>query len=248
VSVTAGTTDAGQAALGDRVPREPVDDFAPYGIRAFTTTRAAGSFSTHGSEPVGDVTARWTALQDDLGPVGPRFATAAQVHGSRVVVHGTAWEGWLRVRGADGHVAVERGTGLAVTVADCVPVFIAHPAGAIALLHSGWRGTEARIVEYGIDALARRGFSARELLIHLGPAICGACYEVSAEIFGRLTGRTVEAPATVDLRALIAGHARAVGVRQISTSPYCTRCHNDRFFSHRAGDAGRQLGVMIAEH
>ena len=245
--MTAGTTDAAATALGDRIPREPIDDFAPYGIRAFTTTRAAGSFSTHGAEAVGDVTARWTALQDDLAPAGPRFVTAAQVHGSRVVVHGAGWEGWLRVRGADGHVAVDRGTGMAVTIADCVPVFIAHPGGATALLHSGWRGTEARIVECGIDALARRGFSPRELLLHLGPAICGACYEVSAEVFGRLTGRAVDAPAPVDLRALIASHARAAGVRQISTSPFCTRCDNGRFFSHRAGDAGRQLGVMIAE-
>jgi polyphenol oxidase len=247
VSVTAGKTDAAATALGDRVPREPIDDFAPYGIWAFTTTRAAGSFSTHGAEPAGEVTARWAALQDDLAPAGPRFATAAQVHGSRVVVHGTGWEGWLRVRAADGHVAVDRGTGMAVTIADCVPVFVAHPAGATALLHSGWRGTEARILERGIDALARRGFSPRELLIHLGPAICGACYEVSAEVFRRLTGRAVDAPATVDLRALIAGHARAAGVRHVSTSPYCTRCDNGRFFSHRAGDAGRQLGVMIAE-
>ena len=36
------------------------------------------------------------------------------------------------------------------------------------------------------------------------------------------------------------------GVRHITTSAFCTRCDNDRFYSHRAGDAGRQLGVMIA--
>ena len=32
----------------------------------------------------------------------------------------------------------------------------------------------------------------------------------------------------------------------ISISSSCTRCDNDRFYSHRAGDAGRQLGVLIA--
>jgi polyphenol oxidase len=36
-------------------------------------------------------------------------------------------------------------------------------------------------------------------------------------------------------------------VRQISVSPLCTRCDNDRFYSHRAGDAGRQLGVIVAQ-
>jgi polyphenol oxidase len=37
-----------------------------------------------------------------------------------------------------------------------------------------------------------------------------------------------------------------LGVREITISERCTRCDNDRFFSHRAGDAGRQLGVMLA--
>jgi YfiH family protein len=234
-------------ALSPGPVAEPVDDFASFGVRAFTTTRAAGSFSTAGTDPVGEVTERWSALRRDLARSGPRFATAAQVHGSRVVAHGTGWEGWLRVDGADGHAAVARGTAMAVTVADCVPVFLAHPSGAIALLHSGWRGTAGRIVEHGVAALEHRGIPAHEMHLHLGPAICGRCYEVSADVYGQLTGRHVDGPTTVDLRALIADHARQAGVRHLTTSPFCTRCDNDRFFSHRAGDAGRQLGVMIAE-
>ena len=226
---------------------DPVEDFASFGIRAFTTTRAAGTLGTNGSEPVSAVMDRWRALQRDLARGGPRFATAAQVHGNRVVVHGTGWEGWLRVDGADGHLATSRGTALGVTIADCVPVFIAHPGGAVALLHSGWRGTAARIVEHAIAALEHRGNPAQELRVHLGPAICGDCYEVSPDVYSQLTGRAVAAPATVDLRALIAADARDAGVRHISTSPWCTRCHNDRFFSHRAGDTGRQVAVIIAE-
>ena len=228
------------------VASEAIDDFASFGVRAFTTTRAAGSFSTAGEEPVGAVTERWSALRRELAGGGPRFATAAQVHGARVVVHSTSWEGWLRVDAADGHLSIERGTGMAVTIADCVPVFVAHPSGAVALLHSGWRGTAGRIVEHAVEALAHRGVRAGELHVHLGPAICGGCYEVSPEVYGQLTGRSVERPTTVDLRALIAAHARAAGVRHVSTSSFCTRCDNDRFFSHRAGDAGRQLGVLIA--
>jgi YfiH family protein len=225
---------------------EPIDDFASFGIRAFATTRAAGSFSTSGAEPVGVVMERWHALRRELEPAGRRFATAAQVHGTRVVVHTPGWEGWLRVEAADGHVALERGTGMAVTIADCVPVFVAHPSGAVALLHSGWRGTAGRIVERGIEALAEHGFPARELQLHLGPAICGRCYEVSPDVYAALTGRTVDRPTTVDLRALIADHARGAGVRRITTSAWCTRCDRERFFSHRGGDAGRQLGVIIA--
>jgi YfiH family protein len=225
---------------------QPIDDFSRFGIRAFTTTRDAGSFSTTSGEPVGTVMERWNALRRELATAGPRLASAAQVHGTRVVVHAAGWEGWLRVDAADGHVAPERGTAMAVTIADCVPVFLAHPSGATALLHSGWRGTAGRIVEQGVDALSRHGFPTRELHLHLGPAICGRCYEVSPEVYASLTGRTVDGPTTVDLRALIADHARSVGVRQITTSEWCTRCDGQRFFSHRAGDDGRQLAVMIA--
>ena len=226
---------------------EVVDEFTPYGVRAFTTGRGAGSFSTAGSEPVSEVMARWDALREALRPGGPRLATARQVHGTHVVVHGTAWEGWLRGDEADGHAAPERGTAMAVSIADCVPVFIVHPSGAAALLHSGWRGTAGRIIEHGVAALAMRGVPAAELRVHLGPAICGRCYEVSPDVHERLTGERPPGPRAVDLRTLIAEHARAAGVRHISISDSCTRCHNERFYSHRAGDSGRQLGVLIAD-
>jgi YfiH family protein len=226
---------------------EVVDEFTAYGVRAFTTGRAAGTFSTAGPEPVHDVMARWDALRETLRPGGPRLATARQVHGTHVIVHGTGWEGWLRGDDADGHAATDRGTAMAVSIADCVPVFIVHPSGAAALLHSGWRGTAGRIVEHGIAALTLRGVPVAELRIHLGPAICGRCYEVSPDVHERLTGSRPSGPRVVDLRALIAQQARAAGVRHVSMSDSCTRCHNARFYSHRAGDTGRQLGVLIAD-
>jgi polyphenol oxidase len=229
------------------VLREVVDDFASFGIRAFTTTRATGTYGTHGDEPVAEVMARWYALVDEVQDVAPRFATARQVHGTRVVVHSGGWEGWLRIADADGHAAPERGTAAAVSIADCVPIFIGHPSGATALLHSGWRGTAARIIDEGVAVLAHRGFAPSELRIHLGPAICGKCYEVSPDVYRQLTGKSVSVPTPVDLRALLADRTRSLGVRHITTSPCCTRCHNERFFSHRAGDTGRQIAVLFAE-
>jgi YfiH family protein len=226
---------------------EIVDDLASFGIDAFTTTRALGSFSAGSDEPVRAVMRRWDSIRSTAAARGVRrLATAAQIHGSRVLVHVPGWEGWLRGTEADGHLAAARGTALAVTIADCVPVFLVHPSGAVALLHSGWRGTSARIVEQGIAALAHRGFPSSELRMHLGPAICGRCYEVSPEVAHQLTGEPEATPRAVDLRALIAGHARAMGVHHISISPSCTKCNNDRFYSHRAGDEGRQVAVIFA--
>lgn len=228
---------------------EVVPGFEALGIRAFTTTRAVGSFGLLGTEPVGVVFGRWNELREELRAGAPsgRLANAGQVHGDNVIVHRPGWTGWLRAESADGHVSIERATALAVTIADCVPVFIAHPSGATALLHSGWRGTAGRIVERGIAALAAAGFAPAQLRLHTGPAICGKCYEVSADVYAQLTGRRPDGPTPIDLRALIADHARAMGVRDITTSDSCTRCDNATFFSHRCGDEGRQLGVIIAD-
>ena len=223
---------------------EDVEPVAAMGFRAFTTTRAFGTFGVGGSDPIGEVMARWQRLQDALG--ADRFATARQVHGATVVEHAGGWRGWLRCPDADGHLAARTGTAMAVTVADCVPVFVVHPSGAAAVLHSGWRGTGAGIVARAVARLVALGSPASELLVATGPAICGRCYEVSPDVYGRLTGRSVDAPTPVDLRAIIADQARAAGVRRIETSGACTRCDNARFYSHRAGDTGRQLGVLLA--
>jgi copper oxidase (laccase) domain-containing protein len=53
-------------------------------------------------------------------------------------------------------------------------------------------------------------------------------------------------PQKMDQRALIENHARNAGLEAITTSEWSTRFENARFFSHRAGDAGRQLGEIVA--
>jgi hypothetical protein len=234
-----GTT----AALGPTPDAEVVDAFHDLGVTAFTTGRAAGSYGTQSDEPVRDVMARWAALRLRLG--APRLATAAQVHGADILEHDGGWSGWLRGDVADGHLAPRAGTAMAVTVADCVPVFVAHPSGATAILHSGWRGTAAGITERAVLRLESLGCAAKELRVHLGPAICGACYEVSPDVARQLTGRDPGRNVSVNLREVIEQRLLALGVTAVSVSPFCTRCDNDRLYSHRAGDAGRQLAVIF---
>ena len=231
--------------MSGKTPQEPITAFESIGVRAFTTTREAGSFSLISDEPVKTVMQRWSLLQDDLRGEARALATVRQVHGSAVVVHEGGWAGWLRGGEADGQVAATRGIGLAVSIADCVPVFLAHESGVVGLLHSGWRGTAGRIVEDAIRIITGRGIAASEIQIHLGPAICGRCYEVDADVRAQLTGRPATRPGNVDLRSLIGEHASELGVQKVSVSPECTKCDNEKFFSHRAGDAGRQVAVIV---
>lgn len=228
----------------DLPPRLEIPGFAALGLTAFVTTRDAGSY---GFPEVGDASsavAAWEGLAGALSGAGvPRLASARQVHGTTVVSHLAGWEGWRRIDGADGHVLTAPGAA-AVTIADCVPVLVGHPSGAVAAVHAGWRGVAGGILGEAIRAMAAIGCPASELVIHLGPAICGRCYEVGPEVFERLTGWQTTRARQVDLRSLLAEQAKAAGVVRWTASAECTRCDNDRFFSHRAGDAGRQVAVI----
>ena len=227
--------------------RETITAFEAFGTVAFTTTRTDGDYALgDGAEPLAAGLEMWHKLLRDLAPEAVRLASARQVHGTRILEHGDSWTGWQRAEGADGHLTLGRGTALAVTIADCVPVFLAHPDGATALLHSGWRGTAAGILRRALERVTVLGRPAGEWHLHLGPAICGRCYEVSPDVFEQLTGWQTIRHRHVDLRALLAEQAKESGVKHVTASPWCTKCDNDRFFSHRAGDAGRQIGVLVA--
>lgn len=226
-------------------PHEEAPGFAELGIVAFTTTRQAGSFNLASAEPAAAVYGRWTGLVEALRPGASRLACSLQVHGERILRHEGGWSGWLRdTTGADGHLTSWRGTGMAVTLGDCVPVFVAHPGGVGAVLHSGWKGTAARILEKALTLLAEDGLDVTRALVHLGPAICGRCYEVGPDVYEAVTGRRVQEKILLDLRAALVDQARQAGAT-VTVSPSCTRCHNERFYSHRAGDDGRQLGVLV---
>ncbi len=73
---------------------------------------------------------------------------------------------------------------LAVQTADCVPVLLADPMHrVVAAVHAGWRGTLQRIVMKTIGRMQMSyGSKPEDLLVALGPAIGGCCYEVGTEV------------------------------------------------------------------
>ena len=223
--------------------REPVVELARRGIVAFTTTRVHGDFSLAEPAHVAANSPRWTELQNSLEPGPAGLVSAVQVHGEEVATHRDVWTGWRRIEGVDAHIITAARGAAAVTIADCIPVFVAHPSGAVAMVHAGWRGTAAQLLPKVIAAMK---LPSAELVIHLGPGICGRCYEVGPDVYERLTGWQTIRHRHVDLRALLAEQAKQAGVVEVSASAWCTKCDCDRFYSHRAGDAGRQIAVIVA--
>lgn len=196
-----------------------------------------------GGSPVGPTLSRWRALRDATGM--PGAVHARQMHGVGIRAHhGPAPDGLLVTEAFDGHLTDRPGVLLAVSVADCVPVFLVAPQRhRVALLHGGWRGTAAGMVPKGIAALAEGDPAG--VHVHLGPAICGRCYEVGPEVHVALGLPDPGGKAPVDVRAVQVAQAIGAGVppERITVSEHCTRC-GDGFFSHRGGDPGRQMGVL----
>ena len=221
-----------------------------YGIVAGITTRAGGfSLGLWSEESTGQVMTRWRAFRSAFEPGFPTVVMSHQVHGNEITWHSELPPGWLVLDGSDGHATQDRGTLLAITVADCIPVYLAAPQqGVVALLHAGWRGVAGGILERALGELtAATGASCRDFVMHCGIGICGNCYEVGYEVSERVTGRPPAAsPAFVDLRGLLAGRGAALGVSEVSISAYCSAHHNDQFYSHRAsrGRDGRMVAYL----
>jgi len=137
---------------------------------------------------------------------------------------------------------------LTVSVADCIPVYLVDPeARVMALLHAGWRGTAARILARGVETLVAHGADPARLAMHAGVGICGACYEVGSEV---MEGCGLPAPGDgpwhIDLREVLAGQARALGLGQVSISTLCSAHDSESFFSHRRsrGTDGRMVAYL----
>lgn len=196
--------------------------------------------------PVAEVMSRWRRFRAAL-PEFPAQVLAHQVHGDRVLWTGDSGPGWTIHDGADGHATDRAGVLLLVTVADCVPVYLVAPARrAVALLHAGWRGTAAGILERGVALLHERtGADPGELRMHTGVAISGPCYEVGGEVMAGV-GRPTTGPGPwhLDLREVLAEQAAALGVGAVTSSSHCTSRENGEFFSHRA--SGGRDGRMVA--
>jgi copper oxidase (laccase) domain-containing protein len=147
---------------------------------------------------------------------------------------------------------------LTVTVADCVPVYLAWPGG-YALLHAGWRGIAAGILE---AAFERIGAPPGAVRLHAGPAIGGCCYEVGPEVeaalFGDVEGRESARTAGalveragprrgVDLRRALRLRAEALGAAPdaVTTSTLCTAC-DPRLHSFRRAGGAEARRLMLA--
>lgn len=204
----------------------------------------------HVGDDAGDVAANRHRLAAELGVSDERLVWMRQVHGNRVeVVGGPRPE---PVEDADALVTATPGLVLCVLVADCVPVLLADAeAGVVAAVHAGREGVRTGVLPAALAAMADLGARPASITALLGPAVCGACYEVPAAMRAEVGGvapaaavRTRRGTPGLDLRAGLDELLRGAGVGQVVHDPRCT-VEDRLLFSHRRdGVTGRQAGVV----
>lgn len=166
-------------------------------------------------------------------------------------------------RDVDGLMTDEPGLVLATFYADCVPLyFVDTKRRAVALAHSGWRGTVARMGRCVVEKMREvYGTDPKDIVAAVGPSICQDCYEVSedvAEAFMKEFGKPGQAGQILidkgsgkyqlDLWRANEIILQEAGIlaEQIQVTDLCT-CHNsDYLFSHRASRGRRgNLGAFL---
>lgn len=163
----------------------------------------------------------------------------------------------------DGLLTDEPGLVLATFYADCVPLyFVDVKKRAIALAHSGWRGTVARMGRCVTDKMKEvYGTDPADIVAAVGPSICQECYEVSedvADAFAQEFRRQGQADEILQSKGggkyqldlwranEIVLKEAGIPAERIQVTDICT-CHNSEYlFSHRASKGRRgNLGAFM---
>ncbi len=239
-----------EAVPGSTVPRYELDDWRrEFGLVAGITGRRGDFDMKLGPRPgtaSQTVKIRWQSLLKGFGSAFDGVAVSRQVHGTRLGMQNRPSRQLDIQEDIDGHVTCQPGLLLAITVADCVPVYLLHPGSfSLALLHAGWRGIAAGILDAGVEKLCEVAHATPQTVVmHCGVGICGSCYQVGPEVVEAVGGAHVDGPESLDLRDTLVSRARDLGIRRVTVSPWCTAHDRGDFYSHRA--SGGRDGRMAA--
>jgi hypothetical protein len=181
-------------------------------------------------------------LMSDFAP-SDRLADVYQVHGDHVVdaVPGQRPH-------ADGIVTATPGITLMVRAADCVSVLLAG-SGVVGAAHAGRMGMAAGVVTRTVERM--RAVGADEITAWIGPSICGACYEVPAQMRDEVAevepasaATTRQGTPAIDVAAGVRAQLARAGVR-VEYVGGCTLESSDLYSYRRDGEsAGRLAGVI----
>ncbi|MDG1287925.1 MAG: peptidoglycan editing factor PgeF [Rickettsiales bacterium] len=167
---------------------------------------------------------------------------------------------------ADAMVTNREGLALGILTADCVPVLFADVgAGVIGAAHSGWKGTQAGIIQNTVKAMEKLGAEASHIVAAIGPCISQESYQVDTLFRANLISadeRTVEfferdsdqpTHYLFNLKAYALLQCQRAGLSNIETLKNNTYAQEDLFYSYRRSchrnesDYGRQVSAIMLQ-
>jgi len=185
-----------------------------------------------------------------------------QVHGNNVYVLKDPKISTNEVsqHAADAIVTHLPGCPIMVLTADCVPIIIYDPVKSVTgVIHAGRLGTQKRIFTNTIEVLSLEyGSNPKDLIVGMGPAIKGCCYEVDeycalpfikrSSINSGFVKKAGQKKYFLDLPKAnrLEGCEAGVLEKNIYTDGPCTSCDNHRWYSYRKeGKTGRLMTLAM---
>jgi hypothetical protein len=136
---------------------------------------------------------------------------------------------------------------LLIRTADCIPLFISD-GKYVGLLHLGWRGIAAGIVQNVAKAIPNLDKTKAKVVI--GPGIGKCCFEVSPEvalIFNEKYRIMKNCKYRVDLESMVIDELKTQGFTDIYATGACTYCEPNTYYSYRReGEEVRHLLSYIS--
>ena len=177
----------------------------------------------------------------------PNLVCPRQVHGTDIYV---AEDTETPNPTADGLLTQIPDLPIAITVADCVPVFLFDPIlRVVGLAHAGREGTYLGVTKALVE-MAQQTYDVNPADLHaiIGPAAGPCCYQVSTEIAQRF--KDADLPVNnrnLDLWAANQQQLVAAGLtpHNIKTTRHCTICKKQFHSFRRTKTAERNLALLL---
>jgi YfiH family protein len=206
-----------------------------------TGTFLSRNVATHVGDDQETVLSNRAALETLLGlPI----QYMNQVHGNVVATVGVEI---IAEPTADALVTQSVGIGMAVMVADCIPLLLAS-SQTVAAVHVGRKGLMNDVALAAIHEM--RSHDISEITAVVGPSICGECYEVSQDIYDDVSktfplaaSKTRDGGFALDLSRALIDQLQSLGVRVVDEGR-CTVEESNLYSYRRDGVTGRQVGVV----
>lgn len=262
----------------DKLPLIRFDCFKHYPVEAVFTTKIGGvsggylsslNLDDDQKDIPGNVYKNYGLLAENLGIKQTSFVRGNQVHKSRVMYIDESFIPFtsenIKYPDTDGFFTDKEGPALCIGGADCTPVYLYDPVvHAIALVHSGWRGTAAGIGKNAVLSLTRLGSNPENITALIGPSISMENYEVTSDVidefksaFNNTEMKDIAFPTygnhfQLDLWAACFHVLKNSGLNpeNIYFSNICTYENHRLLYSHRytQGLRGNMNGIMFLKN